>query len=131
MTQLSRCLLSFRYSGTYQWSSTAPMRCNQDNQREYEERCFRQIARHLLHENGNADAVECSRILAVNVAAATAATIADPGQRAGNMYINMNQRLQKRYESIFIHFWIINKIVYYRQFWKKKLSKKRTFIEMC
>lgn len=90
------------------------MRCNQDNQREYEERCFRQIARHLLHENGNADAAECNRILAVNVAAAAA--IADPGQRAGNMYINMNQRLQKRHESIFMHFWIINKAVHCRQF---------------
>lgn len=79
------------------------MRCNQDNQREYEERCFRQIARHLLHENGNADGAECSRILAVNVAAAA---IADPGQRAGNMCVNRNQRLQKRHE-LYTFGWLI------------------------
>jgi len=55
----------YRYSGTYQWSSTAPMRCNQDNQREYEERCFRQIAQHLLLQNSNSNA-ECSRMLTSN-----------------------------------------------------------------
>lgn len=41
------------------------MRCNQDNQREYEERCFRQIAYRLLHQNNNSNA-ECSRMLTTN-----------------------------------------------------------------
>lgn len=67
---------NFRYSGTYQWSLTVPMRCNQDNQREYEERCFRQISQHLLHQNSNSNA-ECSGMLTSN-------NFVDIGQRSGN-----------------------------------------------
>lgn len=52
------------------------MRCNQDNQREYEERCFRQIAQHLLHQNSNSN-TECSRMLTTN-------NLIDIGQRNGN-----------------------------------------------
>ncbi|XP_050521755.1 SANT and BTB domain regulator of class switch recombination isoform X2 [Daktulosphaira vitifoliae] len=52
----------YRYTGNYQWSPTAPMRCNQDNQREYEERCFRQITQHLFHQSSTINE-ECNRTL--------------------------------------------------------------------
>lgn len=57
------------------------MRCNQDNQREYEERCFRQISQHLLHQNSNSNA-DCSRLLTVN------SNPYDLGQRSGNQCCN-------------------------------------------
>lgn len=52
------------------------MRCNQDNQREYEERCFRQISQHLFHQNSNSN-TECSRLL-------TGTNSIDLSQRSGN-----------------------------------------------
>lgn len=56
------------------------MRCNQDNQREYEERCFRRISQHLLHENSNSNA-ECS---SGGGAMLTSSGPIDVGQRSGN-----------------------------------------------
>ncbi|KAL4142845.1 hypothetical protein QTP88_005239 [Uroleucon formosanum] len=77
----------YRYSGTYQWSLTAPMRCNQDNQREYEERCFRQIVHQLLHQNSNSN-VECSRVLTT-----TNNPITDISQRSGGYYVRLETEL--------------------------------------
>lgn len=56
------------------------MRCNQDNQREYEERCFRQIAQNLLHRNSNTKA-ECSGILT------SSNNPIDLVQRSGNLFL--------------------------------------------
>ncbi|KAL5240632.1 hypothetical protein ACI65C_008042 [Semiaphis heraclei] len=77
----------YRYSGTYQWSSTAPMRCNQDNQREYEERCFRQIVHQLLHQNSNSN-TECSRVLNT-----TNNSVIDNGQRSGGYFVRLETEL--------------------------------------
>ncbi|XP_050441505.1 SANT and BTB domain regulator of class switch recombination [Adelges cooleyi] len=77
----------YRYSGNYQWSLTAPMRCNQDNQREYEERCFRQIARHVLHQS-NSTTGECDRMLIAGTSPA------DVGQQPiGGCYVKLESEL--------------------------------------